>query len=443
MTKIIKIFLVSLTCLTSSVFAQKGTVLDKIIAKVNDKIVLKSELDQSYLQLLRSGQISSENGYCQVLESMIVNKMMIVKAHKDSVDVSEQEIEANLEQRIQYFLAEFGGEDAFEAYYKKTIDEFKDELRDKIADQLRADRMQSQITSEVSVTPLEVKHFFNSIPKDSVPFFSAEVTVAQIVKIPVISRTQKDKVRKRLKEIREKIVSGEESFESMAKEYSEEPIAKRSGGNLGFHKRGEMVPRFEAAALRLKPGQISKPIETDFGFHIIELLEKRGNQYNSRHILLGIDPSQLDWGQASNYLDSIRTVILQDSIAFEKVVKEHSDDKYTASSGGYLKDDTGANQVSVDDIEASLFFILDTMEIGSISKPIKFTMRDGKEALRIIFYESRIPPHAPSLEQDYQKIQFAALNEKKNKKLSEWFIQSRENIYIDIDPEYDNCEILR
>ncbi|NJM93371.1 MAG: peptidylprolyl isomerase [Cytophagales bacterium] len=433
-----------LVLILSGVQAQPiGTVVDEIIARVDDEIVLKSELEQSYLQLLRSGQVMGRTGRCQVLESIIINKMMVVKAQKDSVEVSEAEIEGSLDQRMQYFLAQFGSEEAFEANYGKSVEDFKEELRDKVADQLRADRMQYQITEDIKVTPAEVKRFFKRFPQDSIPFFSTEVVVGQIVKKPGVSRSQKEAVRAKLNEIRDAILAGDVDFESMARKYSEEPAAEKTGGNLGFAKRKQMVPAFEAAALRLKPNEISKPVETDFGLHIIQLLERRGNEYNSRHILMRVPSSELDWEETYNFLDSVRNLIAMDSISFEKAAKDLSDDQASAASGGYLTDGTGSARVSVEELESNLFFMLDTMKTGTVSHPVRMIMRDGTAAMRIIYYKERVAPHMASLEQDYQRIQFAALNEKKNQRLSEWFSQAQEDVYIDIDPEYDYCEILK
>jgi len=203
-----------------------------------------------------------------------------------------------------------------------------------------------------------------------------------------------------------------------------------------------MVPEFEAAALQLKPGQMSEPIKTDFGFHLIELLERRGNRYHARHILIRPISSQLDILNAERYLDSLRTEILNDTISFEKAAKEYSDDRLTSSSGGFFLGPEGTNRVPTQDLDPIVFFTIDTMQVGDITKPMQYRMDDGKQAVRIIYYESSTKPHVANLDDDYQKIYNAALNEKKARILSEWFGDAKEQVFIDIDKEYEYCSIM-
>ena len=443
MQKIKLLVILSLFISVLPTYAQdQAMVVDKIIAKIDNNIILKSELEQAYLQYMASGQaIGGSDVKCQMFESLVINKLMIAKAEIDSVVVTDEEVNSNLNNRMNVFISRIGSEEKIEEYYGKSLEQFKDELRDQVKDQLIVQRMQTTITSDISVTPAEVQEFFNSIPKDSLPYFSTEISLAQIVKIPEISKKQKDEISNKLLDIREQIVAGAD-FEELARKYSEEPAASTSGGNLGFQNRGDLVPAYEAAALKLKPGEISQPIETEFGFHLIQMIERRGNLYNTRHILMKPSSSELDIEEAKEYLDSIRTLVLNDSITFEKAAKEFSDDKQTASTGGYFINDTGAPRISVEDLDPVVFFTIDTMDVGTITKPITFRMDDGKEAVRILFYESRIKPHLASLREDYQKIARAAENEKKNLILNAWFDKAKDDVFIQIDPEYGHCEIV-
>jgi peptidyl-prolyl cis-trans isomerase SurA len=233
-----------------------------------------------------------------------------------------------------------------------------------------------------------------------------------------------------------------EDFAKLAAEYSQDPGSARLGGNLGFAPRGVMVPEFEAAAMRLKPGEISQPVETDFGFHIIQLIERRGNEFNSRHILLRSDFSEVDFSSAENFLDSLRLKILNDSIPFENAAKEFSDDEQTSGNGGFLFDKTGSARVSVEELDPVVFFTIDTMKVGEISRPLRYRTLEGKEAVRILFYKSRFRPHVINLEDDYQKVQMAALNEKKQKALDKWFDGAKQEVFIMIDEDYKHCKIL-
>src|SRR5690606_3253636 len=386
----------------------EAIVVDKIIAKIDNNIILKSDLEKSYQQYLASGEIrATDDTRCQLLESLVINKLMVAKAEIDSVVVTEEEVTSNLDNRMNIFISRIGSEEKIEEFYGKTIEQFKVELRDEIREQLIVQRMQSTITADISVTPAEVKKFFNSIPADSLPYFSTEVSLAQIVKLPSVSGAQKREVSKKLLDLREQIMNGAD-FEELARKHSEEPAAASTGGNLGFQSRGDLVPAYEAAALKLKPGEISQPVETEFGFHLIQMIERRGNLYHTRHILMKPASSELDIEEAKEYLDSLRTLILNDSITFEKAAKEYSADQETAASGGFFLDGTGSPRISVEDLEPTVFFTVDTMKVGTITKPIAYRTNDGKEAVRILFYESRIRPHQASLKEDYQKIARAA-----------------------------------
>lgn len=419
-----------------------GVLIDKIVAKVDDYIVLKSELEKSYLEFISRGEITGTDAKCQVLENLVVSKLMVAKADIDSVIVSDAEVNVNLESRIAYFVSQIGSEERIEEFYGKTMDEFREELFESIKEQMVVQRMQGEISSGIEVTPAEVRRFFKKIPADSLPFFSTEVAIAQIVKIPEVNKNQKAQVRSKLNSIRERILKGE-SFADLATQYSMDPGSKKQGGVLGFFKRGDLAPEFEAAALSMEPGEISRPIETQFGFHIIQLIERRGNTYNSRHILIIPESTSSDIDDAKNYLDSLKTLIQNDSITFQKAAKEYSDDQQTSGNGGFFSDATGASRVSVEDLDPVVFFTIDTMKTETITAPMDYRMEDGTDAVRILFYKDKIRPHQASLEQDYQKIRSATLANKRNKILSEWFKTAKGDVYINIDSEYDYCNILK
>jgi peptidyl-prolyl cis-trans isomerase SurA len=303
--------------------------------------------------------------------------------------------------------------------------------------------MQEEITKNVKITPNEVKKFFSSIPKDSIPYFPTEVEVGHIVKTATVSKSQKAKTRAKLNEIRERIITGGEDFESMAKIYSEDPGSGPRGGNLGYSKRGAMVPAYEATALKLKPGEISQVIESEFGFHIIQLIDRRGNDYNSRHILIRPSYSEVDLTEAQNYLDSLRTRILRDSISFAKAAKEYSEDKATSSSGGlFLDPNSNSTKIFAENLDPVVYMIIDTMQVGNITLPVAYRTDDGKSAMRIVYYKSKIDPHYANLRDDWQKIYNAALSEKKNKVINEWFIKARNGVSIIVDDEYDKCNLV-
>jgi peptidyl-prolyl cis-trans isomerase SurA len=432
-------------CMIQLVSAQdnQGFTVDKIIGKVDNYIVLKSELDRAYLDYVANGGTAGDYARCQFLAILIRNKLMMAKAEIDSVIVLDAEVDDNTERRMSMILSQYGGSaEELEKKFEKSFDQIKLELRDQVREQMVVSEMERTITKGLSVTPAEVKKFYSKIPKDSLPFFSAEVEVAQIVKVAKISEEQKEITRNQLMALRDQIISGE-NFGELARKYSADPSVTSNNGDMGWVGRGRMVPQFEATAFKMKVGEISIPFETEYGLHILQLLGRRGNEYNARHILIAPKPSADDLKVASNYLDSIRTVILEGkTLTFQKAAKEYSDDMMTKGSGGFFTDQDGGTRISVDEIDPAIFFAIDSMKVGSISKPLTYRTDEGRDAVRIVLYKSRMAPHVASLTDDWTRIQAATLGQKRNGVLEKWFNKARKDVFISIDPTYNYCGIL-
>ncbi|WP_299825567.1 peptidylprolyl isomerase [uncultured Pontibacter sp.] len=418
--------------------------VDGIIAKIDNHIILRSDLEFSYLQYLaQSKQQPNEELKCDILRSMVQEKLLLARAEIDSVVVDEGMVTDQLNRRIEYLTAQVGGVERLEQYYNKSIKQLKDELRSTVKEQMIAEKMQQEISGKIKVTPKEIKRYFNAIPTDSLPYFSSEVELAQIVKYAQVSKQQKLEARKKLEAIRARIAAGED-FATLAKQYSQDPGSAAAGGELGFFKRKELVPEYEAAAMRLEPGQMSNVIESQFGFHLIQLIERKGQEFNSRHILIKPETATVDVASAASELDSVRTLIQADSITFAKAAKDFSDDKATKDNGGSITHrSTGSMYIPMDQVDPSIFFVIDTMQIGEISKPIAFRTEDGQEAVRIIYLKSKSKPHMANLQDDYQKIATAALNQKKGKAVEDWFRKNIDTVFIEIDPEYQDCKVLQ
>ena len=427
---------------TPALAQNNGFVVDEVIAKVDNHIVLKSEVDRMYQDYLTNGNSPSQSARCEMLALITRNKLMLAKAEIDSVVVLDADVDQNTQRRMDIILSQSGrSPQELEEIYGKTLEQIRSELRDQIREQMIVQKMEDEITSEISVTPAEVKRFFNRIPKDSLPYFSASVEVAQIVRVAKTSPEQKAITRNQLLDIRSRILAGE-NFAELARKHSADPSVLSNNGEMGWVGRGRMVPEYEAVAFRLKPGEVSMPFESPFGMHVMQLIERRGNEYNSRHILISPKPSAEDLDKAAKFLDSLRTLIVNDSLKFEQAAKEHSDDVATKGNGGFFSDADGGVRLTVDELDPGVFFRIDSMDVGDISKPIVYRTDDGKDAVRILYYKSRIAPHQASLKEDYHKIQTAALNEKKNKVLEEWFLKARQDVFINIDRSYDYCGIL-
>ena len=423
---------------------QRNRVLDGIIVKVNNQIILRSDLQTAVAQEEAQAQKKmTEQDRCNVLRALVQQKLLVARAEIDSVVVEEEMVEGTLDQRMAYFVSQIGSEQKLEEYYNKSLKAIKDDLRKPVREQLIAEKMQGEITQKLSVTPSDVKKFFSKMPQDSLPYFSTEVEIGQIVKLAGVGKAQKDEVRNRLLELKKRIQAGE-SFAALATQYSEDPGSAQKGGELGFFKKRELVPEYEAAALKLEPGQLTDVVESQFGFHLIQLIERRGEEYNTRHILLKPTSTDIDLNATAAELNKIRARILSDSISFSKAAKDFSDDKITKDNGGLMMNPRDRSSfIPLDQVDPSIFFIIDTMKVGSITKPLEYRTEDGKQAMRILYLKSNTPPHQANLKDDYQKLAAYALNEKRRKALSEWFEKNKNTVYIDIDPEFNKCDILQ
>ncbi len=432
--------------ITNQLQAQQNTVVDKIIVRVNNELILKSDLEKAYLQLLEQEKSLPSNIHCYLLQQLIVNKVMVAKAEIDSVLVDKPRVDLELDRRMDYFVQQYGSPEKLEKALGKTISQLKEELRPQIQEQMTVQTMRKKITDEIKVTPRQVKNFFASIPKDSLPFLPAEVEVAQIVRFPKVSKSEKDKAKVQLIDYKNQVLAGAD-FAELAGKYSQDLGSAAQGGELGWHGRGELVPPFEAAVFSLEPMQISEPVESDFGVHLIQLLERQGNRHRSRHILLRPLPTLQDTENTKIFLDSIHNLISKDSIDFEDAAREFSDDKGTRSKGGKLSNpESGETKIPVDNTDIlgyGVFMTLESMKVGDISKPLEFRTPDEKQAMRILYYVSRIPPHYLNTKDDWQKINRMSEEENKSNLLMKWFEKAKKEVFIDIDEEYNFCDLLK
>ncbi|MDF7821123.1 peptidylprolyl isomerase [Runella sp. MFBS21] len=424
------------------VYAQgKSTSINKVIAKVDNYYILRSELEELILQYKAQNQPAPNP--CQALESLVVQKMLLAKAEIDSVIVEDKQVDNQVNARMEVMARRFGSEKNIVEAYGKSIEALKTEVREEIKNSMISEKMQTTITSAIKVTPSEVKRFFNSIPKDSLPYIPAEVEIGHIVRYAQVTKAQKEELRNRLLEFKARIEKGED-FASLASAYSEDIESAKQGGDLGFAQRGSMVPEYEGAALKLKINEISEPIESEYGLHLIQLLETRGAEYHSRHILLRPDYNRMDLSAPKRILDSLQHLIQIDSLKFEIAAKKWSEDKNTADAGGLLKEQqTGNSRLPLDaSMDYNLYMMLDTMKVGTISAPLNYRTDDGKTAMRIVYYKSKIEPHTANLKDDFEKLTNIVLANKKTKAVDEWFKKAVTDVFINVEPEYQGCQIF-
>jgi len=436
------LLLILLTVFTSYGFAQESKSIDRIIAVVGGNITLQSELETQYLQMLASGYEPNDDSKCILFEELLYGNLLLHRAKVDSLIVGDGEVEDELNRRLEYFIAQLGSQQKLEEYYEKSILEIKDEFRELIKEQLLSQRMQQKITGDIKVTPAEVRAYFNKIPKDSLPRINAEVELGRIMKRPEVSKEQKDAAKAKAEELRQRVLGGE-GFRALAILYSEDPGSSKKGGDLGFFERGMMVPEFDAVAFRLKEDSVSEVIETQFGFHFMQMMERRGEQINVRHILIRSKTSEEDMEQARLLLDSIHQLITSGEMTFAKAATEFSDDEESKMNGGMMfNPQTGAATFDMEQlgsIDQKLFLTVENMKVGDISKPSRTQSPDGKEAYNLFFLKSQTEPHIANMKDDYQRIQQAALAEKNTRTIQKWINDKSNKTYIRIDDEFKDC----
>ena len=424
-------------------FGQKK-VLDRVIAVVGDEPLFLSELDGLTKYYASKGLIKSEQDVCGVLEQILTEKLLVNQAAVDSISVTESEVMGQVDSRISQIMAYMGNdEQKFKEYYGKSVQQVRYSLKDEMRNQLLTQRMRSTVLGQVSVTPSEVKAFFER-NQDTLPFYSEEVEISEVVVFPKPNAIQKGLAYDLLYEVREKVLSGEATFEDMAKKYSQDPGSKATGGDLGLVRRGSFVPEFEATAFNLEKGEYSEVFETAFGYHFLQLLDRKGNYIHTRHILIKPEIKSLDEDKVVAQLDSVKHLLEVDSISFREAVATYSSDNVQSkNTAGYIMNPkTGTTKFELGDVDFDLFFILDTMKTGNISSPISFTSPRGEKGFKVIKLLSRTPAHKASLEQDYYKIKAMALEEKKNDQLKSWVDKVVANTYLFIDEDFQKCENL-
>lgn len=443
MKKYIRLFLfVTLFLTNKEVLSQE---IDKVVAVVGGNVILKSEIENQYAQYLAQGNPADASIRCYFLQQLLTQKLLSQQAVIDSIEVSEDEVDDNINNRLRYMTNRAGGQERLEQFLNRSLLQYKEEMRPDVREQLIAQKMQQKITAGIDVTPLEVKRFFESIPVDSLPDFNTEVEVGEIVFYPKLSEKEKKPIYDRLEGIRQEILEGKD-FGTMARLYSQDPGSAADGGEYPFADRNTWVKEFTRMAFKLKPGEISNVFETEFGYHILQVLERRGEQVRVRHILRTFSPTTESMERTKALADSVYNLIESGKIDFFTAANHFSDDEQTKYNGGMLLNSENVQSrttyIPVDLLDAGIFAAIDTLEVGTFSRAGQFSSQDGKTGYRIVYLKSRIPPHKANLEQDFAKLKEAALEDKTNRVISKWFEDRRKTTYLKIDESYNNCEEL-
>jgi len=363
-------------------------IIDGVAAIVGENIVLTSDVESQYMQFRMQGNISRGSEVrCDILQNQIIQKMLLHQAKTiDSIEISDDQVEANMNQRLRYFVSQMGSEKKLEEYYNKSIEDIKDEFRDMIREQMLVQQERQQLTKNVNITPSEVQEFYKTIPKDSIPMVPTEYVIGHIVKKPPISPDVLNNARTRLKELRQRIIDGE-SFSTLAILYSQDPGSAKKGGELGFYGRGELYPAFDAIAFNLKKGEVSEIVKTKAGFHIIQLIERRGELINVRHILISPEPTTANIRKAKNELDSLARLIRAGEIGFDKAARKYSDNPDGITGGIMINSKTNDKRFTAEDLDPNVSYAVKNMDVGGVSQAIPMQTDENRKAYRIVYLQ--------------------------------------------------------
>ncbi len=427
---------------TSLELSAQNLVVDKVVWVVGDEPILKSEIETEIMRMKYEKTKFEGDPYCTVAEQMALQKLFIAQAKIDSVEVSESTIKQQVDGRIQYFTEHLGSKEKVEEYFNKPMSKMREDLTKVVSEQMLMQEMQQRITKNIKVTPQDINKFYAGLPKDSIPTVPEQVEVQVVVVSPEITNAEKERVKSQLRDFREKIESGEYQFSTLAILYSEDRGSALQGGELGFKGKGMLTPEFANAAFSLyDPTKVSRIIETEFGYHIIQLIEKKGDQVNCRHILLKPQISYEQKNVAMKKLDSLSQEIRKGKITFEQTVLKYSEDKNTKQNGGLMINKTvGNSKFQYQELPAEIAKEIYSLNIGEISKPFVYTNEVGKQVVAIARVKSKIKAHLANPEDDFQELKTVLTNKKSAEVLEQWIIKKQAETYIHIDPEFSNCE---
>ena len=439
----IRVLLLLGVWMVSSLSHAQDNIIDEVVWVVGDEAILKSDIEQARLQAQYQGIKFSKDPYCVIPEQMAVQKLFLHQAEIDSIEVADTDVLSMVDKRINYYVQQVGSKEKFEEYMNMTSTQIREKWREEVRNEMIADKMKQEIVGDIKVTPAQVRRYFNQLPPDSIPYIPTQVEVQIITQQPKIPQAEIDRVKARLRDFTERITSGETQFSTLARLYSEDPGTARQGGEMDFMGRGQLVPEFAAVAFNLTdPKKVSKVVETEYGFHIIQLIEKRGDRIKVRHILLKPQVSEEDLNASVAHLDSIANDIRTGKFTFESAALYLSDDKNSKNNNGLMPNSaTGTSRFEMGQLPQEIAVVVDKMNIGEISEA--FTMIDaqnGKEKCAIVKLKTRIPGHKATITDDYQRLKAVVLEKLQNEKIQKWIAEKQKTTYIRINEMWKNCD---
>lgn len=419
-------------------------VVDEVIWVVGDDPIYLSDVEQARLYAESEGQ-ALENPYCTIPEQIAIQKLYLHQAEIDSITVSEGDIIRSADEIINRYIQNIGSKEGVEAVMHKSISQLREEFKRSQRDRIRIQREQQRITEKVAITPAEVREYFKNLPADSLPLIPTQVEVEIITAQPQPTRAEVERIENKLRSFADRVNSGETEFSTLARFYSQDPGSSRNGGEMDYMGRGQLVPEFANAAFSLSdPKKVSKIVKTEFGYHIIQLVDKRGDKVKVRHILLKPDIPADEFARQEAKLDSIATLIREHKLSFEDAAAIYSDDKDTRNNKGlmsYVNPEDGmlTARFQLKDLNQSIAQVIDTMKIGEISKAITMTNAKGQDVCAIVKLKARIDAHRANLKEDFQKLRDVVYEKRCNEKLDEWIANKIKTTYVRINPGWKNC----
>lgn len=444
--KFLRIYACLLFVLIASAVGAQNNVIDEVVWVVGDEAILKSDVENERLNAQYENRRFDGDPYCVVPEELAVQKLFLHQAEIDSVEVSDQEVLQRVEQRTSWLIDQFGSKEKLEEYYNKSYTQIREMLRDNIREGMRVQQMQQKIIGDIKLTPAEVRNYFSKLPKDSIPFVPTQVEVQIIELMPKISEKEIERVKAQLREYADRVNKGETSFSILARFYSQDPGTAARGGEGGFTGRGELVPEFANVVFNLTdPKKVSKVFETEFGYHIAQLIEKRGDRVNYRHILLRPEVDKKDIDAALARLDSIGDDIRKAKFSFDDAATWLSQDKDTRNNHGLLANPQNSTsrfemQQLASLISQDVAKVVEKMQIGEISKAFTMINSKGKEVCAIVKLKNRIDGHKATITEDYQRLKSMVTAKRSEEKIQKWIVEKQKNTYVRINPSWRNCD---
>lgn len=435
------IVLMWLSVCTMQLMAQDN-VIDEVVWVIGDEAILKSEVETERRNAQYSGRKFDGDPYCVIPEELALQKLFLNQAAIDSIEVSDTDVMSEVEYRINYYINQTGSREKMEEYFDKTYTQIREELREMIRRELTMQKMQQELMKDVKVTPAEVRRYFKELPSDSIPYIPTQVEVQLITIEPEIPEEEIERVKTRLREFTERINSGETTFSTLARLYSEDSGSALQGGETGLTGKGRWVPEFSNVAFNLTdPNKVSKIVETEYGFHIIQLIEKRGDRVNVRHILLKPQAAEEDLMNALSRLDSIADDIRSNKFTFEDAVINISSDKDTRMNHGLLPNtETGTSKFEMQNLPQEIARAVNTMNVNEISEPFIMRNNKGKEVCAIVKLKSRVKGHKATLTEDFQALKSVVLEKKSAEKIDKWIREKQKTTYVRINEKWRNCD---